>query len=52
MLRAAGRGCAMQNAVPSVREAADVIVENNNDAGVGKEIFRLLAGGEQEKSKN
>ena len=46
MLRAAGRGCAMQNAVPSVREAADVIVENNNDAGVGKEIFRLLAGGE------
>ena len=42
MLRAAGRGCAMGNAVPAVKEAADVIVENNNDAGVGKEIFRLL----------
>ncbi len=44
MLRAAGRGCAMQNAVPAVKEAADVIVETNNDAGVGKEIFRLLRG--------
>lgn len=42
MLRAAGRGCAMENAIPAVKESADVIVENNNDAGVGKEIFRLL----------
>ena len=46
MLRAAGRGCAMQNAVPAVKDAADVIVETNNDAGVGKEIFRLLRGAE------
>lgn len=46
MLRAAGRGCVMQNAVPAVKEAADVIVETNNDAGVGKEIFRLLRGAE------
>ena len=46
MLRAAGRGCAMQNAVPAVKEAADVTVETNNDAGVGKEIFRLLRGAE------
>ena len=46
MLRAAGRGCAMQNAVPAVKEAADLIVETNNDAGVGKEIFRLLRGAE------
>ena len=46
MIRAAGRGCAMQNAVPAVKEAADVIVETNNDAGVGKEIFRLLRGAE------
>ena len=46
MLRAAGRGCAMQNAVPAVKEAADVIVETNNDAGVGREIFRLLRGAE------
>ena len=42
MLRAAGRGCAMENAVPSLKESADVIVESNNDAGVGREIFRLL----------
>ena len=46
MLRAAGRGCAMQNAVPAVKDAADVIVETNNDAGVGREIFRLLRGAE------
>ena len=46
MLRAAGRGCAMQNAIPAVKEAADVTVETNNDAGVGKEIFRLLRGAE------
>ena len=46
LLRAAGRGCAMQNAFPSVRDAADVTVETNNDAGVGKEIFRLLRGEE------
>ena len=42
MLLAAGHGCAMANAVPPVKESADVIVESNNDAGVGKEIFRLL----------
>ena len=42
MLRAAGRGCALENAVPSLKESADVIVESNNDAGVGREIFRLL----------
>ena len=42
MLLAAGRGCAMANAVPAVKEAADVVVESNNDAGVGKEILRLL----------
>ena len=46
MLRAAGRGCAMQNAVPAVKDAADVIVETNNGAGVGREIFRLLRGAE------
>lgn len=42
LLQVAGRGCAMQNAAAPVKELADVIVENNNDAGVGKEIFRLL----------
>ena len=42
MLEAAGWGVAMQNAVPRVKEKADAIVESNNDAGVGKEILRLL----------
>ena len=36
----------MQNAVPAIRDAADAVIESNNDAGVGKEIFRLLRGGE------
>ena len=36
-------GCAMANAGAAVRTAADRIVESNNDAGVGKEIFRILA---------
>lgn len=47
LLRTAGRGCAMGNAVAEVKANADVIVENNNDAGVGKEIFRLLGLSEQ-----
>ena len=42
MLCVAGRGCAMANAMEPVRQCADVIVESNCDAGVGKEIFRLL----------
>ena len=42
LLLAAGRGCAMENAILSLKECADVIVESNNEAGVGKEIFRLL----------
>ena len=43
MLRAAGRGVAMANATDRVKRSADAVTENNNDAGVGKEIFRLLA---------
>ena len=43
MLEAAGIGCAMANAGAAVRAAADRIVESNNDAGVGKAIFRILA---------
>ncbi len=42
MLRSAGYGCAMMNAVNDVKKSADVIVEDNNAAGVGKEIFRIL----------
>ncbi len=42
LLRAAGRGCAMANAEEAVKESADAVVESNNDAGVGREILRLL----------
>ena len=45
MLAAAGRGIAMENAVAAVKQKADAVTENNNDAGVGKEIFRLLGKG-------
>jgi hypothetical protein len=45
MLEAAGRGVAMRNAAEMVKRKADVVTENNNDAGVGKEIFRLLKKG-------
>ena len=43
MLEAAGYGAAMENAVDAVKQKADAVIENNNDAGVGKEIFRLLS---------
>lgn len=42
MLQAAGIGCAMANANDAVKRSADRITESNNDAGVGKEIFRML----------
>ncbi len=42
MLRTAGRGCAMANAPEKVKNYSDSVVENNNDAGVGREILRLL----------
>ena len=42
MLEAAGYGAAMENAADAVKQKADAVIENNNDAGVGKEIFRLL----------
>ena len=43
MLEAAGCGCAMANAAPAVKASADKVVESNLDAGVGNEIFRMLA---------
>lgn len=43
MLRVAGRGCAMANAADTVRESADAVIGSNLEAGVGKEIMRLLA---------
>ena len=43
MLQAAGIGCAMANAAEAVKRCADRMTENNNEAGVGKEIFRMLS---------
>ena len=43
MLQAAGIGCAMANAAEAVKHCADRMTENNNEAGVGKEIFRMLS---------
>ena len=43
MLEAAGYGAAMENAADAVKQKADAVIENNNNAGVGKEIFRLLS---------
>ena len=43
MLQAAGIGCAMLNAADTVKRCADRITESNNEAGVGKEIFRMLS---------
>ena len=43
MLEEAGYGAAMENAADAVKQKADAVIENNNDAGVGKEIFRLLS---------
>ena len=36
-------GGAMENAAPSVKAAADAVVGSNLDAGLGKEVLRLLA---------
>ncbi len=42
LLRAAGRGVAMENAADAVKAAADAVCESNNACGVAKEIWRLL----------
>ena len=45
MLRAAGLGVAMGNAMDSVKAAADEITASNDDCGVARTIRRLLAEG-------
>lgn len=44
MLREAGCGVAMENAEPSVKEAADYITKTNNEAGVADAIRRFIIG--------
>ena len=43
LLEMAGLGVAMANADPAVKAVADLIAEDNNRAGVGKVLRRLLA---------
>lgn len=42
MLRAAGIGVAMGNAVPEVKAAADMLTGSNNSAGVAQAMLRLI----------
>lgn len=43
MLKAAGVGCAMQNAVPAAKEIADYITENdNNHDGIAEIVYRFM----------
>lgn len=42
MLRAAGLGVAMANAVEAVKAVADVVTVSNNEAGVAKVLEELL----------
>ena len=44
MVESAGTGCAVANAEPEVRAAADVIVASNNENGVARYIMERLAG--------
>ena len=43
MIRAAGRGVAMANAIPEVMEAAQAVTAGNNQAGVAQYLQALFA---------
>jgi 5-amino-6-(5-phospho-D-ribitylamino)uracil phosphatase len=45
MIRAAGYGVAMSNAIPEVRQAARWITASNDEAGVARLIDRILEAG-------
>ncbi|MFD1485192.1 HAD family hydrolase [Lacticaseibacillus baoqingensis] len=45
MLAGVGLGVAMSNALPAVKAAADVVVDNADHAGVGRMLARLLQAG-------
>lgn len=52
MLKEAGIGVAMGNAMEDVKEAADLVTDTNNNNGIGKVIERLLNGEENLLRKN
>lgn len=52
MLREAGIGVAMGNAMEDVKEAANLVTDTNDNNGIGKIIERLLNGEENELRKN
>lgn len=52
MIQWAGLGVAMANAVPSVREQADVIVSDNNHHGVAEAIRKFVLEGNRHMENN
>ncbi|GAA3057612.1 MULTISPECIES: HAD family hydrolase [Actinomycetes] len=48
MLRAAGLGVAMGNAIPEAQEAADVVTSSNDDEGIARVLSRWVDVGELE----
>ena len=42
MVRGAGVGCAMGNAVPAVKAAARLVVADNDSGGVAEAIERMI----------
>ncbi len=44
MLRAVGLGVAMANSTPDVKAAADIVTDSNNEAGVARVVWEILAG--------
>ena len=45
MIGWAGLGCAVENAVPEVRDSADEIIPSNDEDGVARTVERLLKEG-------
>ena len=52
MIRFAGLGVAMENAVLPVRKAADYITDSNNEDGVAKVVEKFLLFDERAGRKN
>lgn len=42
MIKMAGLGIAMENAVPEIKALADYITASNNDDGVAKAIYHFI----------
>ncbi|MDD7281415.1 HAD family hydrolase [Floccifex sp.] len=52
MLQEAGIGVAMGNALPEVKQIADIITDSNNDNGIGKVIDDIVLGNLVDETKD